>query len=168
MFATNSPVLVLTILIFIAVILILISIFFFYKRIQSLIIDSKKDIREEFRFSLQPKTLQLNTSVVDLVDLALEIWRIGDRIEKVAPELQEVQRKAIESSLGKIRRYLDRYDMEIIDYTGQKYNEGLSLDILSVEKDPTITVPTVKETVEPTILCKGQVVKKAKIILLTN
>ena len=50
----------------------------------------------------------------------------------------------------------------------QKYNEGLNLDVLNVEKDASVTVPTVKETVEPTVLHKGQVVKKAKIILLSN
>ncbi len=62
----------------------------------------------------------------------------------------------------------EKYDIEIRDYTNQKFNEGLNLDILSVEKDPAIAEPMVKETVEPTILCKGQVVKKAKIILLSN
>lgn len=138
------------------------------RKIISAVTKSKKELQEEFRFSLQPKTLQVNPGMSDLIDLALEIWRIGDRIQKVAPELQEVQRKAIESSVAKLNRYLDRYDMEIIDYTGQKYNEGLSLDILSVEKDSSVLIPIVKETVEPTILCKGQVVKKAKIILLTN
>ena len=57
---------------------------------------------------------------------------------------------------------------ELLDYTNQKFNDGLNLDILSVEKDPSLPAPIVKETIEPTILVKGQVVRKAKIILLTN
>ena len=70
--------------------------------------------------------------------------------------------------MNKLKRYIANYDVEIVDYTNQKFNDGLNLDVLSVEKDPSITVPTVKETVEPTILVKGQVVKKAKIILINN
>ena len=140
----------------------------FYKKFKVLVSISQKEIINEFRFSLQPKTLQLAQGVTDLVDLAVEVWRISSRMEKVSSEIQEVQRKGIESSLQKLKRYLERYDMEVIDYTGQKYNEGLNLDVLSVEKDPSVIVPTVKETVEPTVLCKGQVVRKAKIILLSN
>jgi hypothetical protein len=67
-----------------------------------------------------------------------------------------------------LKKYISNYDVEIVDYTNQKFNDGLNLDVLSVEKDPAVASPTVKETVEPTILVKGQVVKKAKIILLSN
>lgn len=96
------------------------------------------------------------------------MWRIEQRLGKVADILPETQRKGLENSVHKFKRYISNYDIEIIDYTNQKFNDGLNLDILSVEKDQGVTTPTVKETVEPTILVKGQVVKKAKIILLSN
>lgn len=140
----------------------------FYKKFKILILKSQKEVQQEFRYSLQPRLVQIAPSTVDLIDLAVEVWRVSVRIEKVAPEIQEVQRKGIETSLQKLKRHLDRYDLEVVDYTGQKYNEGLNLDVLNVEKDASVTVPTVKETVEPTVLHKGQVVKKAKIILLSN
>ncbi len=82
--------------------------------------------------------------------------------------LPENQMKGLESSVQKLMRYLEKYEIKIIDYKNQKYNEGLNLDILSVEKDASLLEPTIKETVEPTIMCKGQVVRKAKIILLNN
>jgi molecular chaperone GrpE (heat shock protein) len=63
---------------------------------------------------------------------------------------------------------LEKYDIEIVDYTNQKFNDGLNLDVLSVEKEPTISESIVKETVEPTVMYRGQVIKKAKIIVLSK
>lgn len=128
----------------------------------------RDSLREEIRFSIQPKVIEMSLSVESLVELAVEVWRIEQRLVKVTSGLTDIQKKGLESSVQKLKRYLEKYDLEIRDYTNQKFNEGLNLDILSVEKDPSITEPIVKETVEPTIMCKGQVVKKAKIILLSN
>ncbi|EKD63942.1 MAG: hypothetical protein ACD_51C00139G0001 [uncultured bacterium] len=127
-----------------------------------------KKISEDIKFAIAPKSINLSIGVSELVDLATEVWRIEQRIVKVADALPENQRKGLENSVLKLKRYIANYDIEIIDYTNQKFNDGLNLDVLSVEKDLSVAIPTVKETVEPTILVKGQVVKKAKIILLSN
>ncbi len=125
-------------------------------------------IKEQIQFAIAPKSFEISLGVSDLVELAVEVWRIEQRIAKTGSAIPESQAKGLYNSIQKLRRYLERYDLEIIDYTNQKFNDGLNLDVLSVEKDPTVKVPIVKETVEPTILCKGQVVKKAKIILISN
>lgn len=125
-------------------------------------------LREEIRFAVAPKSIQLSVGVNDLVELATEVWRVEQRVVKFLDTLPENHKKGLENSLLKLKKYIAKYDVEIIDYTNQRFNDGLNLDILSVEKDSSITTPTVKETVEPTILVKGQVVKKAKIILLSN
>jgi len=136
--------------------------------------DSKKldeiysRVKEDIKFAVTPKFMDLSIGVKELIDLAVEVWRMEQRINKSASSLPENQLKGLENSIQKLRRYLEKYDIEIVDYKNIKYNDGLNLDILSVEKDSTITEPTVKETVEPTIMCKGQVVRKAKIILLSN
>lgn len=127
-----------------------------------------KKISKEIKYAVAPKSINLSANVTELVELAIEVWRIEQRLSKVADTLPETQRKGLENSLHKFKRYISNYDIEIIDYTNQKFNDGLNLDVLSVEKDTAITTPTVKETVEPTIMVKGQVVKKAKIILLSN
>jgi molecular chaperone GrpE (heat shock protein) len=127
-----------------------------------------KKISEEIKYAVAPKSINLSAHVTELVELATEVWRIEQRLSKAADTLPETQRKGLENSVHKFKNYISNYDIEIIDYTNQKFNDGLNLDVLSVEKDPAITTPKVKETIEPTILVKGQVVKKAKIILLSN
>jgi hypothetical protein len=125
-------------------------------------------IKRDIQFAISPKYIEMSDSVKELVELAVEVWRIDQRITKLSSELDENKTKAINASLKKIKKYLKRYDIEIIDYTGQKYNNGLNLDVLSIEKDNSIIEPTVKETIEPTIMHKGQILKKAKIILINN
>lgn len=125
-------------------------------------------IREEIKFSVVPKFIDLSVSVNELVDLSIEIWRIEQRINKSASNFPENQLTGLENSIQKLRRYLDKSDIQIIDYKNQKFNEGLNLDILSIEKDSSISESIIKETVEPTIMYKGQLIRKAKIILLSN
>ena len=72
----------------------------------------------------------------------------------------------LKNSVQKIKRYLDKNDIEIVDYTNQKFNEGRNLDILAVEKSSNILESIIKETKEPTILYKNQVVNKGKVIIL--
>lgn len=125
-------------------------------------------IREEIKFAVAPKFMEISLEVNELIDLAVEVWRMEQRISKSASNLPEQQLKGLENSVQKLKRYVSKYDIEIVDYKNQKYNDGLNLDILSVEKDPSLSEPMIKETVEPTIICKGQVVRKAKIILINN
>jgi molecular chaperone GrpE (heat shock protein) len=127
-----------------------------------------RKISEDIKYAVAPKHIELSLGVNDLVDLAVEIWRMDQRLAKSMSTLPENQQKGLQISIEKLKRYVGKYDIEILDYTNQKFNDGLNLDILSVEKDSTLPAPVVKETIEPTILVKGQVVRKAKIILLTN
>ncbi len=130
--------------------------------------DLSNKIHEDIKFSVAPKFIDASISVNDLVEFAIEIWRVEQRISKVLSGLPENQKKGLENSIQKLKRCLQKYDLEIVDYTNQKYNEGLNLDVLSVEKDLSIADSIVKETIEPTVLCKGQVIRKAKIILLSK
>lgn len=130
---------------------------------------SEADLKEEIRTSVQPKFLEASMEAKDLIDLAIEVWRIDQRLSKVMERLHENNRKALEISIQKIKKFIDRYDLEVRDYTGQKYNTGLSaVDVVSVEKDKSTVEDTVKETLEPAVLIRGQVVKKAKVILLSK
>ncbi len=140
----------------------------FYNKFKSLILKSQKEIEEGIKFSVAPKFIELSLGVNDLVDLAVEIWRMDQRILESSSSLTENHSKGLNNSIERLKRYIEKYDIEIVDYTNQKFNDGWNLEILSVEKDPSIPHPIVKKTIEPTIICKGQVARRAKIILLTN
>lgn len=127
-----------------------------------------KKISEDIKYSVTPKFIELSQEANDLIELAIEIWRMEQRIMKSSSELPENHLKGLENSIQKLKRYIDRHDIEIVDYKNVKYNEGLNLEVLSIEKDPSLPESIIKETIEPTIMHKGQVVRKAKVILIKN
>jgi hypothetical protein len=112
--------------------------------------------------------VDLSPKSADIVELAIEVWRINNRVMKAATGLTDIQKRGLDSSLQKFVKFLDHYDVKIVDHTGEKYNEGMNVEVLSFEKDPNVKVSTIKETIEPSITCKGHVIKKGKIIVITN
>lgn len=139
----------------------------YFQKIKKQILISERKLTDEIRFSIQPMS-DIPLGVEEITELATEVWRIEQRIAKVGSKVDDIHKKGLDNSIQRLKRYLQKYDVEIHDYTGQKYNDGLNLDVLSREIDRTIQFPIVKETVEPTITCRGRVVKKAKIILASN
>lgn len=125
-------------------------------------------IRDDIKFAVAPNFINLSPSTDDFVQFAIETWRLKQRVAKIESQLPEGHKKGLENSVEKLNRYFEKYDIEVVDYTDKKFNEGLNLDVLSVENDPTVTEPKVKETVEPTVMYRGQVIRKAKIIVATN
>lgn len=130
------------------------------------IINEIQEVRNDIKHTIKPKFLDVSIKTKDLIDHAIELWRMESRLKKVLPDLDKNIADIITHSFKKLHRYLEKNDIEIIDYTDQKFNEGLNLDILAVEDDPNANHPIIKETKEPTITYKGEVVSKGKIILV--
>lgn len=126
------------------------------------ILETRKDIQS----AVAPKFLDISPNTKDIVDLAIEIWRLEQRLSKIMPLLPEDQHERLNNSLQKFRKYLSKNDVEIVDLTDQIFNDGRNLDIIAVEKGTDNLKSIVKETKEPTILCKNQVVHKGKVIIL--
>ena len=129
--------------------------------------DLYKKIRDDIRFSIQPMG-DIPIGVEEITELATEIWKIEQRLSKTADKISDIHKKGLDNSVQRLKRYLHKFDVEIQDYTGQKYNDGFNFDILSREQDSSLEYAIIKETIEPTIICRGRVVKKAKVILASN
>lgn len=127
----------------------------------------RQEIPQELRSENRALFVDLSPKSADIVELAVEVWRINNRLMKVEG-VTETQQRGFDSSLQKFGKFLDRYDVKIIDHTGEKYNEGMNVDVLSYEKDPGVRFPIIKETIEPSVTCKGHIIKKGKIIVVNN
>ena len=121
---------------------------------------------EDTKSDMTVKFLNVSITTKDLINLGIDVWRMEQRLNKVIQSLPENSQDLLNNSLQKIKRYLDKNDIAIVDHTNQKFNEGRNLDILAVEKSSDISESVIKETKEPTILHKNQVVHKGKVIIL--
>lgn len=143
-----------------------------YNEVHSQIIKEMSEIRlqisetrKDIQSVIEPKFLNISIHTKDLIEHAIEIWRIQQRLVKIILLLPETQQELINNSIEKLVRYLSKNDIEIVDYTNQKFNDGRNLDVLAVEKRSDISESIIKETKEPTIIYKNQVVHKSKVII---
>ena len=127
-----------------------------------LIPDNKKSVKSNTSI----KFVNVSIETKDLIDLGIDVWRMEQRLNKVLNSLPENSQELLKNSIQKIKRYLDKNEMEIVDHTNQKYNDGKNIEVLAVEKSPNISESIIKETKEPTILHKDLVVNKGKVIIL--
>lgn len=108
----------------------------------------------------------MSSQIKDLIELAVEIWRMEQRLNKVMSSIPENQKELFDNSIQKFKKYLNKNNIEIVDHTNQTFNEGRNVEIISIEKDNTISESIIKQTMEPTIIYKDQVVHKGKVIVL--
>lgn len=127
--------------------------------------ESTQGLKREIKDSVQEKFIEISPSTEALIGLAVEVWRISKRIKKAEKTMDHDQVVFIQNSLAKFQKFLSNNDLEIKEYTDQKYNPGVNLEILSMQKTADIPESIIGETVEPAILHKGQVVRKAKVII---
>jgi len=100
------------------------------------------------------------------IDLALEVWRLQDRVSKLQSAVGR-QDALIAFSIDKIQHVLRELGIEARDYTGQTYKEGMSLDVLTFDY-PAGEKPIeriVQETVSPAIFFDGKLHKMAQVIV---
>jgi len=122
--------------------------------------------QKDVEYEKTEKVISESITTKDLMNLGIDVWRMEQRLNKIMQTIPETSQNLLKNSVQKIKRYLDKNDIEIVDYTNQKFNEGRNLDILAVEKSSNILESIIKETKEPTILHKNQVVNKGKVIIL--
>jgi hypothetical protein len=101
-----------------------------------------------------------------LLDVAVEVWRLRDRFTRLQ-SITGRQDAGITFSIDKIQHVLRGIGIETRDYTGEAYNEGMSLDVLTfdypAEEKPVHRI--VQETVSPAVFLDGKLRKMAQVIV---
>ncbi|MEZ6331112.1 MAG: hypothetical protein R3B12_03830, partial [Candidatus Saccharimonadales bacterium] len=64
------------------------------------------DIKETMP-SIDPQTQAV-------VDLAIELWRLENKLSKVKDKLSDDENKALNNSLDRLKRFLSKNDLEVI------------------------------------------------------
>jgi len=110
---------------------------------------------------------QSNTSIdiKDVVDLAIDIWRLDKKLFKVKDKLNEDENKSLDNTIDRLKRFVKKNNIEVKDYTGQKYNGGTNVDVLQYEKEPGLKHPIIFLTHEPAVSHLGKLYRKAKVIV---
>lgn len=93
---------------------------------------------------------------------ALEVWRLGQNIEKM-PQQKAV---ALRYSVRKLKQTLESEGCEFLDFTGKAYDAGLALEVIDIETDnDDKTDLVIKEMLAPIILFQNKLLVSGQVIL---
>lgn len=107
--------------------------------------------------------------IKSLILIAIEVWKMNKKVQKIKEQVDDNTIKWFEFSIDKSLSTLDKHWIKLIDYAGQKYLEWMNwVDIISVEKNDNINTSIISETIEPWIELYGNIVKKSKVIILSQ
>lgn len=103
--------------------------------------------------------------LLDLADAATNLWRARKRLqgtgsENLAKELGKFLRP-IDSAIAA----LERFGIRLIDHTGDHYDPGMALTVVSCQPQNDIDRPVVSETLKPTVYYKDLPIQHADVIV---
>ncbi len=99
--------------------------------------------------------------------LAIEIWKLEKRLKKIET-LSDEDVKATSFLLNRMYKIIEGYDVQLVDYTGQKFLEGMAwIDILSAETDKDIDFPIIWETMTPLVIIWWKIDQRSKVVIKT-
>jgi hypothetical protein len=107
-----------------------------------------------------------NSSNIDkLADIAVDCWRLKKIVNKLVQQINEKDYRRLNNSINRIESHLNDCEIEIEDYEKRAYNEGMNVDLISVEQVADIREAIIFETYEPVIKYQGKTFRKSKVIV---
>ncbi|NOX51307.1 MAG: hypothetical protein GXP16_12355 [Gammaproteobacteria bacterium] len=94
-----------------------------------------------------------------LLDVLIGLWRIDAAVDKSAVG----QRVADISS--RLETKFGQAGYVVQDKTGQFYDPGMPLKVLTSIPKPGLSRPTILETISPTLLLNGKILKAGEVVV---
>jgi hypothetical protein len=101
-----------------------------------------------------------------LADLATGLWRLRRRMALLERE-ESGELARFRRDLEALADRLSAAGVEILDHTGEPYEPGKSLRVLTFQPTPGLERETIGETVKPTVYYQGQWLQMGEVIVAT-
>ena len=119
----------------------------------------------QIKRSIEPKSLDILPSAKNMIDLAVELWKLDKRMKNISGKLSDDEKKLVGNSLDRLKRFLQVNDIKTEDYEGLVYNEGMNVKVMHVEKEHNVPRSIIGETIKPAIGRKGVLVSQAEVVI---
>lgn len=118
----------------------------------------------------QPEDNVLRLSNSDLVELAIQTWRLEKRVQSMDPTVDARAFKQFTDSVRRFTKLLERFSTEYEDVTNKPFTSGwqevevVNWDEPDATPAPVAAGPWVKQTISPIIRRQGIVIKTGQVI----
>ena len=110
-----------------------------------------------------------DADVETLALLATEWWKASRRLVRLAaeaaPDRLERERSQLTYAARRIGTALAAHELRLVEHDGQAYSPNLPAEPVNPEDFATEEGLVVAETIEPTILRAGRILRRGKVVL---
>jgi len=115
----------------------------------------------EMRYAVPPNIVK------GMADVATDIWKAKRRmLDSASGEVREEMKRVfrhVESAL----ETLAELGVELKDHTGNTFDYGLPLKVVTTQEMPGITRETIIETLRPTVCWQKQIIQMGEVVVGT-
>jgi hypothetical protein len=116
--------------------------------------------RGEVRLELQETILK------GMADIATNAWKAKAKMLDNAGEVRDEMKRVFRHIEG-VLDSLHEMGLEVKDHTGDAFDYGLPLKVVTTQPTPGITRESVIETIRPTIYWQQQIIQKGEVVIAT-
>lgn len=104
----------------------------------------------------------------EIVELALQTWRLARRVEGLDAEKFPRERKQFADSLRRFQRILETHRVEVVDPAGQIYVDGwMEVEVVSwepPEESGDSSQCRIKQTIAPIVRRNGEIIARGQVV----
>lgn len=104
-----------------------------------------------------------------LAALAVETWKLQATLRRSATDLAEEKRARVEAQLrysgGQLERILAEADLRLVTFDGEEFSAELPVSPVNAEDLKGAKMTFIDQTLEPTVVAAGSVVRIGRVLL---
>lgn len=112
------------------------------------------------RFSVQSKVVK------GMADIATNAWKAKGKMLDASGEVREEMKRVFRHIEG-VLESLRELGLDVKDHTGDIFDYGLPLKLVTTQPTPGITREMVVETIRPTIYWERQMIQAGEVVIAT-
>jgi hypothetical protein len=100
-----------------------------------------------------------------LAEIAIGLWRLKRSLLLEIPTAIDIKTKRAWKHLERLFAHLESREITIQDKTGEPYDAGMSLRVVSAEQRTDLSRELIVETITPTVFCRENIIHAGEVIV---
>lgn len=115
---------------------------------------------DSVRYALPPNFLKA------LADIATNVWKAKAKMLDSSGETREEMKRVYRHVEGVLESFKE-IGLEVKDHTGDAFDYGLPLNVVTTQPTQGITKESVIETIKPTVYWQKQILQRGEVVIAT-
>ena len=129
-------------------------------RVQEAILAENRGGGDSVHYALPPNFLKA------MADIATNVWKAKTKMLDSSGETREEMKRVYRHVEGVMESFKE-IGLEVKDHTGDAFDYGLPLNVVTTQPTQGITKESVIETIKPTVYWQKQILQRGEVVIAT-